>query len=66
MKTNDYVKFVTEQVVTYMDIPSEEKKSKKEQKKQEKELFANRWFGILPVSMKLLTNRYRNKAKDGA
>lgn len=61
MKTNDYVKFMTEQIVTYMDSPTEEKKQKKREKQEEKELFASKWFGVLPLALKVF--REKNKKK---
>ena len=44
MSTNDYVRFVTQQFVSYMDAPKEDRKQKKEQRRAEKEPFMNKWF----------------------
>ncbi|NEW03308.1 YqzE family protein [Bacillus megaterium] len=60
MKTNDYVKYMTQQFVQYMDQPKEERKTKKIQKKEERAPFANRWFGMIPLSFMLW---YRRKRK---
>lgn len=57
MKTNDYVKYMTQQFVQYMDQPKEERKTKKF-KKEERAPFANRWFGMIPLSFMLW---YRKK-----
>ncbi|MRS10023.1 YqzE family protein [Bacillus anthracis] len=57
MSTNDYVRFVTQQFVSYMDAPKEDRKQKKEQRRAEKEPFMNKWFGVMPLSATLL---YRN------
>ena len=35
MKTNDYVKYMTQQFVQYMDQPKEERKTKRFKKKSE-------------------------------
>jgi len=55
MKQNEYIKFMTEQLVTYMN------KSKKERKeiKNEKEInsLSNRWFGLFPFTIKLLLKK---------
>ncbi|RAK22366.1 YqzE-like protein [Anoxybacillus vitaminiphilus] len=59
MSTNDYVKFVTQQFVTYMEQPKEERRKKREQRKQEKLPFLNRWFGIVPFGLLLLFKRKR-------
>ena len=62
MSTNDYVRFVTQQFVSYMDAPKEDRKQKKEQRRAEKEPFMNKWFGVMPLSAALF---YRNvKVKE--
>lgn len=48
MKTNDYVKFMTQTLVQYADQPKEERKRHRIERKQEKASFWYRWFGILP------------------
>jgi hypothetical protein len=59
LSTNDYVKFMTQQLVTYMEQPKEERRKKREQRKQEKQPFLSRWFGILPFGLLLLFKRKR-------
>lgn len=48
MKSNDYVKFMTETFVKYIDQPKDERKKHRMQKKTEKEPFLFRWFGVIP------------------
>ncbi|WP_312092228.1 YqzE family protein [Niallia sp.] len=48
MNTNDYVKYLTQTFVQYMDQPKEQRQKLKEEKKGLKEPFMLRWFGILP------------------
>ena len=48
MNTNDYVKYLTQTFVQYMDQPKEERQKLKEERKGNKEPFMLRWFGILP------------------
>lgn len=61
MAGNDYVKFMTEQVVKYLDQPRDERKKqrqqKKEFKKQQKQPFLYRWFGVIPYAIILLFRR---------
>ncbi|MTH52396.1 YqzE family protein [Bacillus mangrovi] len=61
MSSNDYVKYLTQQVVKYMDTPKEEREQQKELKKSAKTPFWSRWFGVLPVSMLLLMRKKRKK-----
>ncbi|MDZ5471024.1 YqzE family protein (plasmid) [Bacillus sp. 31A1R] len=50
MNTNDYVKYITQTVVKYIDQPKDERKKLREQRKNEKETFLFRWFGIIPYA----------------
>ncbi|MDT2045488.1 YqzE family protein [Priestia aryabhattai] len=60
MKTNDYVKYVTQQLVQYMDQPKEIRKTKRIEKKEARDPFFNRWFGMIPLSFQIW---YRNTKK---
>ncbi|WP_010678099.1 YqzE family protein [Bacillus timonensis] len=54
MSTNDYVKFVTQQFVKFIDQPKEVRKATKQQRKEEQEPLTNRWFGIMPLAVSLM------------
>lgn len=49
-KSNDLIKYITQQVVTYMGTPKETRKASRAQKKEH---WGVRWFGMVPVSMKM-------------
>jgi len=63
MSTNDYVKFMTQQIVSYMDKPKEVRKQTKEQRKTERGSISSHWFGILPLSVSLMLKK-RNKSHE--
>lgn len=48
MKTNDYVKYMTQTIVKYVDQPKDERKRLRMERKEQKASFLYRWFGILP------------------
>lgn len=50
MKTNDYVKFLTQTVIKHMEQPKE-RKNFKEDRKKGKEEWLKDWFGILPYML---------------
>ncbi|MBD8071330.1 YqzE family protein [Bacillus sp. PS06] len=54
MSTNDYVKFMTQQIVSYMDQPKELRRETKQRKKTERAPFTSQWFGVLPVAFSLM------------
>lgn len=56
MSSNDYVKFLTQQLVTYMNKPKEDRK--KEKTKNEQSAYSSNWFGLFPFTIKLL---FKNK-----
>ncbi|MBO1626558.1 YqzE family protein [Bacillus cereus] len=66
MSTNDYVRFVTQQFVSYMDAPKEDRKQKKQQRRSEKAPFLNRWFGMIPLSAALFYQNVKKKRKQSS
>jgi hypothetical protein len=50
MKTNDYVKFITQTLVERLEQSPEERKKQKEEKIKEPLLY--KWFGVLPYAIK--------------
>lgn len=52
MSGNDYLKFMTEQVVAYLDLPQEERKKRKKQEKVPRPVYSSRWLGVLPFAVK--------------
>lgn len=64
MKTNEYVKYVTEQIVTYVDTPSEQKKVLKQERKESQQPFMYRMFGLLPLAFSLTFKKKDSKKKE--
>lgn len=64
MSFHDYVKFVTQQFVTYVDQPKEKRKELKLQKKELKEPVQNQLFGLVPMAISVfIENRKKNRRK---
>lgn len=61
MKTNDYVKYLTQTVVKYIDQPKEERRKMKQAKKEAEATFLFRWFGILPFMLMSSIKKKKNK-----
>ncbi|MBU8908985.1 YqzE family protein [Desertibacillus haloalkaliphilus] len=64
MSLNDYVKFLTEQFVTYVDRPKEEQRAKKEELKAMKLPFHYHWFGLLPLSISIFIKKFKSSKKQ--
>lgn len=63
MKSDDYVKYLTEQFVRYMSQPSSEKKSAKEQRRLERPSLSYRLFGLLPFSLNYYKKNVMHKSQ---
>ncbi|BBI32914.1 YqzE family protein [Cohnella abietis] len=50
MDSSEYIKYMTEQVVGYMDRPKEETEVKSH-KKLSREPWLTRWFGVAPMGL---------------
>lgn len=53
MSGNEYVKYITEEITAYLDMPTYQKKERRRKHKRSKAALSNRWFGMLPVAMKM-------------
>lgn len=55
MSHQDYVRFLTEQLVTKMNETKIEKRQRK--KERHHDIFSHRWFGLFPFTWKILTKK---------
>ncbi|MFD0670769.1 YqzE family protein [Cohnella sp. GCM10027633] len=66
--STDYVKYVTEKFVGYLDKSPEAVESRQE-KKQHREHWATRWFGVVPLGVSMWWGNFdsrRNKNRAEA
>jgi|GEM_PF-501534 len=52
MKSNDYVKFLTQTVLEHFETPKEERKRLKQERRELKEPVTYRYFGTMPLLVK--------------
>ena len=64
MKTNDYVKFMTQTAVKYMNQPKDERTRQRTERKNNKEPFLYRWFGVVPMAAYLFGAEVKHKVKE--
>lgn len=64
MKSDDYVKYLTEQFIKYMSQPVNEKKTAKVQKKLESPPLSYRLFGLVPLTLSYYKRRVQRISKD--
>ncbi|MCE5173536.1 YqzE family protein [Paenibacillus profundus] len=63
-KGEDLIKFITQRVVTYIDTPVEARRERKmERKNRVKEPWGTKWFGMMPLGMKMWVGQWRNASK---
>jgi hypothetical protein len=57
---DEYLKFMTERVLQFIETPLDERRKAKIFKKSQQELWFTQWFGVVPFSMKIMiTKCYR-------
>ncbi|WP_163537761.1 YqzE family protein [Gracilibacillus sp. YIM 98692] len=57
MPSEEYVKYMTQKIVKYMDTPKDERKKLKKDEKEEPIAYSNKWFGVLPFAFRLLLQK---------
>ncbi|CAM3765501.1 YqzE family protein [Marinicrinis lubricantis] len=58
----DLLKYITQQLVRYMETPKEERRSSRKIRKP-KEDWGSRWFGMMPLSLKMTVPRKKQENK---
>ncbi|UUZ79901.1 YqzE family protein [Paenibacillus sp. P26] len=57
-KSDELVKYLTERVVSYMETPREVRRQVRAQRKEGREPWQIRWFGMLPLAIRLWKDRW--------
>lgn len=57
MKTNDYIKFLTQEFVTYVDQPKNIRKRQRMDRHHRKKNFLNQLFGLVPMALMMFFRR---------
>ncbi|TVY08307.1 YqzE family protein [Paenibacillus cremeus] len=63
-KSDELVKFLTQQVVKYIETPKDVRKQVRAGRREVRERWSTRWFGMLPLALRMWYDRVlRRKAK---
>jgi hypothetical protein len=62
-KGDEWIKFLMEQVVTYIETPKEVRKHAKLINKLNKESWQSRWFGMLPLAIRMMAQQFRKNKR---
>lgn len=54
MSGNDYIKYITGQIIAYLDLPTDERKKRRKKHKKSQDAISNHWLGMVPFAMKML------------
>ncbi|MFC5452490.1 YqzE family protein [Paenibacillus aestuarii] len=60
-KSDDLVKYITLQVISYMETPKDVRKQAKVAIKEQRESWQTRWFGLMPMAASMLFKQVRRK-----
>ncbi|XEC93041.1 YqzE family protein [Paenibacillus tarimensis] len=63
---SEYVKFVTQRVVRYIETPKDVRRQVRKEAKAVREPWLTRWFGVAPLGIKIWWNgkKDRRRVKD--
>ncbi|GGG22077.1 YqzE family protein [Paenibacillus abyssi] len=59
----EYVKYVTERVVHYMETPKEERHRRRAEAKAHKEPWLTQWFGVAPLGLMIWWNGRKGRQR---
>ncbi|UJF31519.1 YqzE family protein [Paenibacillus hexagrammi] len=59
-KSDDLVKFITQQVITYIETPKDVRRQVRASSKEQREAWQTRWFGMIPLSTKMLIDQTKS------
>ncbi|UKS23937.1 YqzE family protein [Paenibacillus sp. HWE-109] len=60
-KSDELVKYITQQVVTYIDTPKDVRQQAKAINKEQREDWQTRWFGMLPLAARMMLEQVKPK-----
>ncbi|MFD0695898.1 YqzE family protein [Paenibacillus sp. GCM10027628] len=60
-KSDELVKYITQQVITYIETPKDVRKQTKANMKEQRESWQTRWFGMLPLATRMLIEQVKMK-----
>ncbi|MFD1397055.1 YqzE family protein [Kroppenstedtia eburnea] len=66
MSTNDYLKFLVQEMVKYMDTPREERREARMLRREQRMHWTYRLFGMVPFGMKMFAGQQKNRLKGGS
>jgi YqzE-like protein len=62
MSFKEWISYLLQRLIWYMETPKQERK---EIKKATKEAWSVKWFGMIPFSIKMYVNKQRSRFRDG-
>ncbi|MBM7660866.1 hypothetical protein JOC85_001638 [Bacillus mesophilus] len=63
MTLNDFIKYLTQQFVTYLDKPKQQRIQTKQDRKSTQPPLLSRWFGIVPLGFMLYMKKEKKQRK---
>ncbi|MFK7693107.1 YqzE family protein [Paenibacillus sp. HJGM_3] len=61
IKSEEWIKYITEQVVTYIETPADVRKEQRQNQKIRREPWSIRWFGMIPLALQFWFGSRRKK-----
>lgn len=66
MSSQDYIKYLVQQAVQYMDTPKDQRRERRRERRDNRLSWSQQWFGMVPFGIKMfaMDQRSRLEKKD--
>ncbi|MGM9927340.1 MAG: YqzE family protein [Bacillus sp. (in: firmicutes)] len=59
MKTNDFIKYLTQEFVIYTNQPREERKKQRLERQEQPKNYSTKWFGLVPFALRMAFKKHK-------
>lgn len=61
MSVNQFIQFITREILLFMELPAEERRRRKELRREQRSSWSHHWFGAVPLAIGMLVSSIRSK-----
>ncbi|SFS79951.1 YqzE family protein [Marininema halotolerans] len=63
--SQDYLKFLTQRMVRYIDTPKSERKEARRERREHRPNWIVRWFGMIPFGVSMFARKQKKRLTRG-
>ncbi|SDW08779.1 YqzE-like protein [Marininema mesophilum] len=65
MSSQEYIKFLTQRMVRYMDTPKIERREARRERREKQPSWSTRWFGMIPFGVSMYARKQKKRLTRG-